>query len=89
MPAKYISPIFNNLRNKTFNLKKSATLATHQLQTNQLQTNQKTKNIKFGFGQSPFSPPKHIHKALIESSKKKLNHYRASSWNTRASTSHL
>lgn len=76
MSAKSVSPILNNIKNKTFNLKKSATLATHQLQTNQKsQTNQKTKNIKFGFGQSPFSPPKHIHKAIIESSKKKLNHY--------------
>ena len=67
-----IHNLFINLKSMVFNLKPSATLATHQSQTS---SNSERKNIKFGFGQSPFSPPQHIHQALIDASKRKLNYY--------------
>ena len=76
--------LFNNLKNKVFDTKQSATLTAHQLQTKtniNINTNNNTnpqktyETIKFGFGQSPFSPPSHINKALISASSKKTNQY--------------
>ena len=70
--------LFNNLKNKVFDTKQSATLAAHQLQTTsnlKRHAKQNHEKINFGFGQSPFSPPQYLKDSLSKASTQKLNHY--------------